>query len=465
MKYLYIFTVLFSSSLVFSQDVNERLAVLEERLDDFELDQALKKFTLSGSFFNQYESYHSVKTRTDLLNNVPTSIKNQIQGDDRDIYLSLFFMRAELNFDAKVSSTVNFYSTLGMTKFWNVAGRDGRNEAYENSYKSLVGGYGFRDSAARFDVAYVNYRPANSSWSFSVGRMTTNNGPPQNQLDGLGRTGTYPFLSYNVILDGAAVVYNIDNLPKDHKLNFRVFYTPFQNVSNNDFNSNRVDTNVSSNNELNSNESVDSKGNSITLLTEYSLKNLSFAKKLDVFHSLYTFDRYYNSQFQGFDSSVAGCGNPGFEDFCNEGVEYGRANASTLYVGLERILNTGLSLSLTYNVSEYTLSDRELEYGENYLLTGNYKFDNKFNGGDLAGFEYIKTDESKIPVDVNSLYLSDFYSITDGEGVHLYYTKQIGSNQVLRFGYFKFREGDSLVVYDDTTGDVSSTYLRWKVFF
>jgi hypothetical protein len=449
---------------------SSRLDSIESRLDDIELSQALDKVTLGGSFFNQYENFHIANKRTDLLNSAPAALKTKLQYDSSDDYLSVYMMRAELNFDVKVTSTLNFYSTLGMSKFWNFSDRTGRNSTENGNFKSLAGGYALQDSAARFDVAYLNYQGTDSPWSLAMGRMTTNNGPPQNQLDGVGRSGTYPFLAYNVIFDGAAVVYRFKSLPPGHSLKTRLFYTPFINVDKNNKGEQIVDTSPDPANPTtgDSGDKVESNGSFITLLTEYSIKGLSWTKKLDMFYSVYTFDGYYDGRRQKMEEgSVCNTvtGSTTNEDYCNSGIEYSGTTSNTLYFGINKFFGSNFDLSLTYNTFIVRNSGDDDAFSQNYLATSRYTFDNSTNSGDMIGAEYIKTDENKVPVDSNSISVNDFYNMTNGEGFHFYYAKPIGTNQVVRLGYMQYSQGESHLLKRDLNSKVTSTYLRWKIFF
>ena len=67
---------------------------------------------------------------------------------------------------------------------------------------------------------------------FSFGRFPTNDGPPANLKDGISAQGTYPIMTYNLILDGFALSYKFDKyLPKNQSLNFKVLYTPLGNIN------------------------------------------------------------------------------------------------------------------------------------------------------------------------------------------------------------------------------------------
>lgn len=428
---------------IVNANVENRLNELEARVDDVELNQALSKLNFSGSFLNQYQSLQEVNKTSSL-----TGTNAAFTGDDRDSNLSVFFMRAELNFDVDISSNLDFYSTIGMSKFWNIEGRDDRSPNNDGNFKSLSGGYSFKDSSANFDVAYATYSVPQTNLSFSMGRMTTNNGPPVNQNDGVQRSGTYPFLSYNVIFDGAGLVYDFkDMLSKKHSLKLRLFYTPFLTVDNSSKTKNRVDDQTSKGGEKNP---VDSKGDFITLLTEYSYLDSVLAEKIDIYFSTYTFDGYYDQYRQ----------NPSTDE-----VDYAGTTAYTGYLGFQNLLSLGLNISYSHSIQVVRGNTIDEFTSRTHLFNANYLFDNSFNGGDILGLEYINNTENKVPVDSTSLYIPEFYDITKGYGLHLFYSIPVGMEQIIRFGYMEYEDGISKLLYDDIRSYGKSSYIRWKIFF
>ncbi len=424
--------------------LKQRLAEIESRLDDLQLKHAVNRMSFSGSFMNQYENLLVVRQK----NNIPT-LK---EDDDEDINLSVFFMRVALNFDVAISSRMSFYSTLGMSKFWNMDGRNSRVEGESENFQSLSGGYSSAGSNANFDVAYLSYQ-SESPWSFALGRMTTNNGPPLNQLDGLSRSGTYPMMTYNVILDGAAAIYDFsDSIGKDHKFKMRFFYTPFFNVDLNSTQRNRADTVYDSDGNATAERGnrVESQSNFMTLLSEYTYKGFDWVKKLDIYHAAFTIDGvYYNTR------QIAS----------REGIEYEAAVANILYLGFNQIAGTGLSLSFTHSEYLFRSAHVEEKKSSNNYYTANYRFDNSLNNGHILGAEYIKNDDNKVPTDWTTMQVTPFYNLYNGEGYHLYYTIPVGASHIIRFGGYSYKTHGSSFLLSDVTDKGNAAYARWKVFF
>ena len=446
MKKIYLILILLPLN-VFGQsttDLQKRLSEIEARLDDMQLQQAVNRLSFSGSFLNQYENLFVVRKKNDT----PTSIEE----DDEDVNLSVYFMRVALNFDVYISKKFSFYSTLGMSKYWNMDGRNTRVGDESENFQSLSGGYSSEGSAAHFDVAYLSFNP-NEKWNFAIGRMTTNNGPPLNQLDGLSRSGTYPMMTYNVIFDGAAAVYNFSHLvPKPHKLKMRFFYTPFLNIDLNSKSKNRADTVYDGSGDVTDDrgDRIKSHANFMTLLTEYSYSGLSWLKKLDLYHAYFTVDGVYYGGRQNPQKS---------------GIEYEGAVANIFYFGFNQIAGTGLSLSYTFSEYLFRSALVEEKTSSNHYYSINYKFDNSFNGGHILGGEFIKNDENKLPTDWTTMQVTPFYNLYNGEGYHLFYTIPYGTSHIFRIGAYKYNTNGSSYLQNDVTDDGNAAYARWKVFF
>ncbi len=443
--YIFISLLCFSS---FAQEISveERLNQLEAKLLDLEYNQAVNKLQFSGSFLNHYENYYADRKRDD-------SVIVANDEDTQNAALSVFLMRVDLNFDVRISKDFRFFSTLGMSKYWNLDGREARVDDESENFNSLGGGYRSTGSEARFDTAYLRYKKKGSLWSFALGRMTTNGGPPINQLDGLDRSGTYPLMTYNVVLDGAAFIYDLSRfMPRNHKLKLRVFYTPFMSVDLNDKARNRSDSiNDTDPGPVNERGArVDSNASFVTLLTEYHIQKLSWLKSLDIYHAYFTVDKtYYKAR----------------QNTSDEDIEYESGNASIFYLGFNSLFGTGLNLSFTHS-SYFLRSDIAEENSvSNYYLNSNYRFDNSINRGHILGFEYIQHDEFKLPTDYATLQVTPFYDLANGEGYHLFYTMPFGKSHIVRLGAYKYKVGGSVFFLSNVSEEANAFYARWKVFF
>lgn len=455
MRILLIVITLFSFSAIAQE--SDRLTQIENRLDDLEINSAFRRIKMSGSFMNHFESFSAKREKTDL----PVAVS----GDDTNNYMNPMLMRVQLNFDAKVSKSVQFYSSIGMSKFNNFQGRQSRlSNLNGRSFRSVDGSYGAEGPGAQFDVAYVSWNEEDSPWTFAMGRMTTNNGPPFNQPDGVGRAGTYPGFAYNAVLDGAALIYNFKNwMPEHHQLKARFFHTPFMTSSLTDksrpLNDSNTTGSVGDTSTTDADEVVEANAQMNTLLLEYGIKKLSWVKKLNIYILTISIDGVYSEVNQRPETSS-------IPDLAQAGVEYNYANINTAYIGLDNLMETGISLSWSYKQSNVrtTGQDEAIPSSAN-LYTMNYTFDNGFNAGDILGVEYIVADQAHNTTDFTTMYVNDFYNLRNGDGTHIFYTKRIGGNQIVRLGHFTYNEGDSSFYGSNIETTVASSYARWMVFF
>lgn len=411
--------------MVFGEDSNSRIDQLDQRLSDLELKSILNKFNFSGSFLNHVESYKSDN--------------EDIDSSEKYTYvLNPVLLRVGLNVDAQVTNKINFYSTIGMSKFWNQSGRTPEEVGTGPQYESMKGGYSLSGSEAYFDTAYILYR-FTDNFSLALGRMTTNNGPPIEQVEGVTRSGTYPRFGYNAIFDGLGLIYNASKLlPKNHSLKLRLFYTPFVYIDENKRHQEAEDES--------SEEQIEALQSQTALLTEYSYTDSMYFEQFDIFYMLWNYESFYEEAFQ---------------DDEDDDAEYASATSHALYLGVKKFLKTGLSFSYTYYTFKERFDGLDDESSFNYLVNLNYEFSSK----SILGFEYINTDDIFYLEDHNSLYISEFYTRHSNNGYHLYVTKPIGVNQILSLGYFNYKAGITDWNEEYVNIEAESMYLRWKVYF
>ena len=70
----------------------------------------LRKFNFSGNFLTHYENFYSKNV----------DVENDSKSNNN---LNPFLMRVALNIDAEINNRLKFYTTLGMSKFWNQSQR------------------------------------------------------------------------------------------------------------------------------------------------------------------------------------------------------------------------------------------------------------------------------------------------------------------------------------------------------
>jgi hypothetical protein len=419
MKRLILLGFLFCSFSVLAQtNLEERMAKLEEKIEELEIDRAFHRVRLSGTFIGYFERINS-RTK-----DASTFEITENKGDVASMHVGL-------NIDFAISENFNFYSTLAMGKVLN---NDGRTGLEESSYRSMQGSYGYLGSGAVFDVAYVNWKLLDSRLNFALGRMTTRGGPPLNQLDALYRSGTYPRFGYNAIFDGVAAVYDFnDMVPKDMGFKTRLFYTPYYFIDPIDRTQPAVDPDGNK---------VQRRSDQLAMLNEWELDGSKIARKVSIYSLLWYYDKFYDAEYQ---------------DSLRAGVELYGALSHTLYFGLEEIANTGLNFSWSYLLVDAKLSGSEKEKSESSLFNINYGFKNSW----VVGFEQIFTDENFYLDEWAYLQFNEFYQRSNNNGQHYFVAIPFAYNQVLRFGMYDYRAGVSeanLYLYSERTQNYYTSY-------
>jgi hypothetical protein len=406
MKFL-IFCGLISLSInTWSKSLEERIQRLEDKLEENEIDKSLERFKFSGTFINYTEYLNS---KLDYLEG--DADNNPDNEADASNYGLMTGMHLGLNIDATISDDLSFLTTLSFGKIWN---NDGRQGITEGSYRSNQGSYGYTGSDAKFDVAYARWRSENKNWTFALGRMSTQGGPPMNQLDALYRNGTYPRFSYNVILDGAAVVYDFKSLmPKDLGFKTRVFYTPYFFLDQEDRNSPDQDEDGNFSKR---------KADQVAWLNEFEINDSSLAEKISLYSMFWYYDNFFDKEYQDPDRA---------------GVEYYRAVSHTLYLGLERVMGTGLNLSWSYLKVNSQLSGSPEDTSDSSLVNANYVFDDQY----VFGYEYITTDKKFYLDEFTYLRFNDFYQRSNTKGNHVFFAIKFPHQQTLRIGLYNYTAG------------------------
>jgi hypothetical protein len=379
---------------------------LEDRVAELEANQSLNIFKFSGTFVTRYDTL-SVQDATTAAGTALPDYKD----------LNYMRMRFSMNVDADVSRYIKFYSRFTSSKMFNqqnvivtpaLAGGD------------LTAGRDYRSAAVYLEKAYADLIIPDSNFVVSVGRLPTVEGEPMNYWDGRARLGTYPMLAYNAELDGLALSYKADQyMPTDHKLSFRLIYTPFANY------------NTAYLIPATQNDTGGSKLNSITDLLAEQIEyqtTTSFADNLVLI-------------VQHFDSADIAINNPVVAtDSLNLKI-----SGTTLAASMGGIGGSPLDISLSYLFTQsdsnglFTTAGGPVGYGTNTdsatlnggmgVIAIRYRWSTW-----LAGFDYAHAEKDTFnPLFVNE-DLSNFYS-TPGNAFHVYATKKFTDSLSFRLGY------------------------------
>lgn len=417
---------------VFSYDVQEHVNEIDQRVSDLELLNVLKKFVIDGSFINHWETYSE---RQDYRTNTP-------KGESIYVFSTIF----ELDFNAILTNNLSFYSRLGMSKFWNHENNPNgfrHSQADDTWNVSNQGSFGYWGSTPKFDRAYLSYNFLNSTANFSIGRMSTHNGPPIHQEFGERRAGTYPRLAYNAIFDGIALSYNFSKyLSSKNNLEIRAFYTPFVNIAE----TSRTDRRV-----VKDSNNKDYTAKSLT--DQYNLQ-IEYSREFEKLFKMNMIFFYY--QYTDF-----------FQYIKDDDVYNLSAKAQSYYLGFEKILNTGLNLSISHlrvhEDREIVGAKRKLDLkSHGLLLGGNYRFSNNW----ILGAEYIKTSEYYYIDEWTYYTISDFYRVPNNEGEHVFVSFPIFDLTKLKVGAFYYQTpGSDSLDADGTQKKVRSVYATLKTNF
>ena len=447
MKTLIFIIALITVQTGFAQS-EKRMAEIESRLETLEYRNFTRNFSLNGTLINHFEAYGGdVKDDGD-----GNSSHEQINAMGTLFWLGV-------NFD--VSKNLKVYSRLGMSKFWNnESTNDNRDEYYRrNEYDdswdaSNAGSFGYEGSTPRFDRAYLSYAINDTGYTFAIGRMPTNFGPPSHYYDDLDRQGTYPRFGYNAIFDGAALVYSFKHiLPESHKLSLRFFYTPFVFVGENSRTTERSEDPDGDSGPKPEVTAGSSLAPQYTFLADYETTVWSsFADKFLASYFIYNYSDFYQYV-------------PG------DDVYKYQATGQTLYLGFENILKTGISINWSHlyvsnKTASYTAGGANSLYSNADLYHINYKFQKGFLEGHLLGLEYIKTDENYYLDEFTYYSISDFYKAPNNKGFHYFYSLPVMDNSRLRLGaYIYDKQGSNSPDADQSEKDVQSYYVSLRTDF
>lgn len=388
----------------------KEIEALSERVDDLEFQGYTRRFNVNGDMEINYESLN-------------VNYDDKTKSDEN---INLIGLNTHLHFSFDVNDKIQFFSTLGMSKYFQVAGRkeryltqdldnDGDNdrEAWEQSHMSSSG---YEGPNAKFDRAYLNFF-VTDKFTISAGRLPTQNGPPSEQFDGKERTGTLPRSARNSMYDGFAFTYDLKSLVKqENDLKVKFYYIPWQNVHK----TNRavqMTTPTTTTNDPGPNEKVDSNTLGTGFQVESFVRTSSLAKEIETHvFSVYYKDFWWNQYKQIY-----------------SGFTY------TASVGFNQLLDSRFNLTFVLNGTEWWTADKPDDKirGQGLLLNLNYKFEST----DVVGLELLKTNDDHYADDFAYLSVTSMYSAKAASGGHLWWSTPLYDNLRLRSGFIQYNAG------------------------
>lgn len=393
---------------------------LEERVAELEANQSLNIFSFSGTFQTRYDNIISAKQTTPA-----DAFHPALDAND----LSYLRMKFQFNVDANVSRYIKFYSRFTTSKNFNTFSKSDVSVNGAPIARELGESNGYSSSAVYLEKAYADFYIPQSNVVFSVGRLPTVDGQPQNYKDGRARLGTYPQLSFNSIFDGFALTYRVDEyLPEDHKLALRVLYTPFSQYSVGPSGYLQSPTDEASGNRKSTQVAMGA------LQFDYTVDKLGWTETMGiVLQSYQTGDLHY----PGFANAGAGIPTGSSLDFALGGT--------TLAMEFLGLMNQGWDLSLNYLLSStksngtYGGAGFGTDAAEASTQGGLFLLSTRvYSNAWVLGAEYVHGTQDSTYFATNDETLSNFYA-TKGDAYHVYVTHKFTQNLSLRGGYMEQR--------------------------
>jgi len=402
-----------ASSAAPAQQQTAPLPPLDERISELEAQNLLNHFHLGGYFVFRFDDI------TYRPNNDPS----------KDNHVAPISLRFALNVDADISDDLKFYSTLGMAKFGNAAFTANGALAANQLTADLFGSYTRTTSALFVDRAYLDYHLRSLPLVLSVGRLPSIEGPPANLWDGEPRSGTYPLMCFNTIMDGIALTVILDKLlPEGHILSLRGVWSPLGQLD-----VARPYAQVSSGGTL-----YDTMPPNGSLMLEWGMKPRTFADSVDL---ILEYESTGNVRISPSilvpDSPVPLAGDLG-----------SRMQDITAHLELGDIGHLGLDLAASYTESITDLSGTMVvagtdipvavgtgkTYGGGALVSLRYRLPIPQLNRPYVGAEYYYATKNFALFTTANEDLTNFY-MNPGRAFHLYYTQPITQGLTLRVGF------------------------------
>ena len=189
--------------------MEEDLAELSDRLDKVETKSILDRVVIGGEFRTRLDHVRYEDTTASLDRTTPAP---EHDANTEDIWSN----RLRLNLKADITDDLVFHGRLSYFKLWGETFFD--RPAMDITYPSVP------DSEGKIHVerAYIDYFIPDSHLSISVGRLPTNEGPPNEFRDNTTRKANYPRVFTDGESDGIVANFSLDEWTdlKDSALRF-----------------------------------------------------------------------------------------------------------------------------------------------------------------------------------------------------------------------------------------------------
>lgn len=452
--------ILFSFSVFAREKEQLSMHELDERLTNLELMQALNQIHF-GIELNNYIGHFQVNDRDPEYN------EKDFSGKDKDERTR---MNSQVRFsaNARLNDQFAIYTQFESNFHANSEFNTGNVPSFNTTYQRRGVGVFVRR-------AYFDYH-MNKYFTFSMGRLPTTNGPPQNVRNNMERRGTYPLLSFSVPIDGVAGTLRF-HLNPSNQLILRTILAPGGLRGDDEdqtYANYQVMTSATS-----SELAEDSRG--LTQMLELRNKSSLWDEFLFILQgSRYSFGSFKDSFFDNIDSES---GLPvGRYRISSSGPQLADLDLLATYFQIDRLFQLSLkfymshayskihrrgSLLISQAGSPYSpvsrfgfLSDDDVS-GNRWLFGVNVKPGDSY----FFGAEYMKSTKFSVPA---ASYTDELTSFLDenGEDFHGYIgVPIINSKSVVRFGAHYFKRNQAIIgnVFTNSSENVTSTYLLFNM--
>lgn len=458
MKFILLIVLMLSG--VASAAEKSVLREVDERLTNLELYQSINQIQFDLQL-NNYFGIFKVKDRR------PAQVASDYSGVDED-------QRTRMNSQVRLSANANISNELFIYSQFE-SNFQANSEFNTNNTPSSNTTFQRRGTGVFVRRAYFDYH-FSDHFSFSMGRLPTTNGPPQNVRNNLSRSGTYPLGSFSIPLDGVAITSGYQ-MGENNQLILRTIYVPGGLRADDEdqtYTSYQVMSSATA-----SKLARDHEG--ITQMLEVRNNSGLWEKALFIAQaSLFSFGAFKDAYFDNIDTQ-SGLAAGRYR------ISSDRATLSTLKVFSSYFqFDRPFYLPLTFYLSHsYTKLDRKgslqvASASSPYTTLQSYGFlsDENVSGNRwitginfhpsddyFFGLEYMDTSKFSVPT---SSYTDELTSFVDENGTdyHLYCGRPfMNARSVMRIGVHQFKRNQAIVnnKFTDAYEDVFAAYLLFNM--
>ncbi|MDY6853329.1 MAG: DUF3373 family protein [Thermodesulfobacteriota bacterium] len=192
------------------EDIDE----ISNRLDKVETKSILDRVIIGGEFRTRLD-YLRYEDTTDSLDSTTPAPEHDANTED------LWSNRLRLNLKANITDDLIFQGRLSVFKLW------GESNYYKPSFDLTYPSRPDSEGKVHLERAYIEYFIPDSHLALSVGRLPTNEGPPNEFRDNTTRKANYPRLFIDGESDGIVANISLDEWTDLKNSALRLHYMKF----------------------------------------------------------------------------------------------------------------------------------------------------------------------------------------------------------------------------------------------